>query len=169
MKKEVKRFHFCKKDFYEKLMSEGVIHADDRVSTDNNKYAYKYAFSTPHRLNNGNGMFFTWKNPLDLGYEIKYSEESNADYVLLEIDIPKELTIDTDYQNWCSFILDLYDADGDVKLANEYCIEDGIVGGIEGSYNAIFDIDNTSAIQTLIPYIKSKWIKSVKYTKNIIV
>lgn len=60
MKKEVKRFHFCKKEFYERLIREKEIYADDRESTDNNRYAYKYIFSSPHKLNNGNGMFFAW-------------------------------------------------------------------------------------------------------------
>lgn len=165
-----KAYHFCTKEFYEKLKEKQIIKADNRKSTDNNKFAYNYLFEEKN-INNGNGMFFLWGDLYNKGYNIKYCSEVEANYVLLELDIPKDIAIDTNYDNWCSFIMDLYEADGDCQLADKICREQfGIKNGLEGSYNSIYDINlDTKIIQILVPYLDYNWIKSIKYTKNKVV
>lgn len=162
-----KAYHFCTKEFYEKLKEKQIIKADNRKSTDNNKFAYNYLFEEKN-INNGNGMFFLWSDLYNKGYNIKYCSEVEANYVLLELDIPKDIAIDTNYDNWCSFIMDLYEADGDCQLADKiYREQFGIKNGLEGSYNSIYDINlDTKIIQILVPYLDYNWIKSIKYTKN---
>ena len=114
-------------------------------------------------------MFFLWENPTKKGKTIEFVDKSLANFVLLELEIPNNIGIDTDYDNWCSFIMDLYESDGDYKVADEICREIGIENGLDGSYQAIFKTDDYSNIQTLVPYLKSDWIVSIQYTKNKIV
>lgn len=48
-------------------------------------------------------MFFLWSVLYNKGYNIKYCSEVEANYVLLELDIPKDIAVDTNYDNWCWF------------------------------------------------------------------
>lgn len=66
----------------------------------------------------------------------------------------------------CNFILDLDEADGDLQLAEEICQESGIKDGLEGSYQLIFEIEDDSNIQSLVPCLKQNWITAIHYTKN---
>lgn len=172
MKKTNKLYHFCTKEFYEKLKKEDRIKAGKIKCSnkDNNRYAYKYIFEEK-AINNGNGMFFLWGDKKNKGSEIKYCKKENANYVLLELDVPIDISIKTDYDNWCSFIMDLHEANGDYGIADEICREEyGIKDGLEGSYNAIYDFDDKSSIQQiLIPYIEFNWITGVDYVENKIV
>lgn len=114
-------------------------------------------------------MFFLWENPEKKGIPIQLVDESKASFSLLELEIPDEIGMDTDYDNWCSFIMDLHEADGDLQVADEICQEFGIENGLEGSYQAIFLTNESSNIQTLVPYLKSEWITSIQYTENKII
>lgn len=172
MKKTNKSYHFCTKEFYEKLKKDGQINAGNiKYSTkDKNEYAYKYVFEEK-AINNGNGMFFLWNDKKNKGSDIKYCNKEETNYILLELEVPSNISIITNYDNWCSFIMDLHEADGDYKLADEICREEyGIKDGLEGSYNAIYDFDDKSSIQQiLIPYIEFNWITGVDYVENKIV
>lgn len=162
-----KRFHFCRKEFLKELQEKSIIYADKRETKDNNKYAYDYTFFKEKKINNGNGMFFLWENYKCKGNKVElYDTDNSGEYALLELDIPSELCTDTDYDNWCSFIMDLYEADGDYKIANEICIDAGVTNGLEGSYECIYDIDENSRIQTLVPYLDINWISDIKYTNT---
>lgn len=167
-----KLYHFCTKEFYEKLKKDGEINAGNikYSNQDKNKYAYKYIFEEKS-INNGNGMFFLWSDKKNKGYSIDYCDKEEANYILLELEIPSDICIETNYDNWCSFIMDLHEADGDYKLADKICREDyGIKDGLEGSYNAIYDIDDELIIlQILVPYIRFNWVTEVEYVKNKIV
>ena len=160
-----KRFHFCTKEFLKELQEKSIIYADNRETNDRNKYAYDYIFFKEKKINNGNGMFFIWKDYNCKGNNIKLNDNpSDGEFVLLELNIPSNICIDTDYDNWCSFIMDLDEADGNYDIANEICLEYGIKDGLEGSYKCIYDIDDNSRIQTLIPYFDINWISNIKYT-----
>lgn len=164
-----KCYHFCTKKFFNELNSKKIIFPDNRESLNTNKYAYDYLFKYKN-INNGNGMFFAWQNPSYKGYPIQYCDEDKANYVLLEMNVPINFCIKTNYENWCSFICDLDEANGDLNLADEICKEDyGIKDGLEGSFNSIFNISNIDQIQTLLFHINIDWIKSYKFTKNIII
>lgn len=109
-------------------------------------------------------MFFCWSHP---NYKGDIEFDDNGEYLLLELEVDSDICLKTNYENWCSFAMDLYDADGDLNLADKYCKEMGIKGGIKGSYNAIFDTsDNEDEIQILIPFISTSFIKSIKRCKN---
>lgn len=164
-------YHFCTKEFYNKLKEKQEIKADDRNCLELNlSSAYKYLFKEK-MINNGNGMFFLWGDKKNKGTTIKYCNENEASHILLELRIPADICIDTNYENWCSFIMDLEEADGDYQLADEICREDfGIKDGLEGSYNNIYDISGDKDIlQILIPYIKYDWIESLSYVENKVV
>lgn len=164
----MKRYHFCSKEFLKALQTQQTIEAGPHVSKDHNKYAYDFLF-LKKQLNNGNGMFFLWEDPEKKGIPIQFVEEVQAEFVLLELNIPKGVGIETDYDNWCSFIMDLHEADGDLQVADEICREFGIEDGLQGSYQAIFATDDSSIIQTLIPYLKWDWITAIHYTLNKVV
>lgn len=172
MKNTNKLYHFCTKEFYEKLKKEGRINAGNIKYSiqDNKKYAYKYIFEEK-AINNGNGMFFLWGDKKNKGNEIKYCNKEEANYILLELEVPSDIYIITNYDNWCSFIMDLHEADGDYKLADEICREEyGIKNGLEGAYNAIYDFDDKyDILQILIPYIRFNWVTDVYYVKNKII
>lgn len=160
---KIKCYHYCDNDFYENLMKEEIVYANDKISIENEKsgacYVKEYVFKVK-KINNGNGMFFAWSNP---EYKGPIELSSNGKYILLELEVEETAIIRTDYENWCSFGMDLYDSDGDIKIADEYCKEIGIINGIKGSYEAIFDCsDEHSEVQILLPYIKQSWIKSMR-------
>lgn len=160
-------YHFCTNDFVEELLSKKIIYADNNLRLKEDEpasYIKKYAFETM-RLNNGNGMFFAWSNPFYKG-NINFSKEGN--YSLLELDLGDDkVEIKTNYENWCSFGTDIYEANGDLKEADKICREYGILNGLKGSYQAIFDTDDESdEIQVLLPYIKSEWIIDIKRCSN---
>lgn len=169
MEKTIKLYHFCTLEFYEKLKEERIVPAGDIALSipDNNKYAYKYIFEEK-KINNGKGMFFLWHDKKNKGYEIKYCKKEDAKYILLELEVPRDIVTITNYDNWCSFVMDLYEADGDYELADEICRTDfGIKDGLEGSYNAIYDYDEEQDIlQALIPYIDFFWITDKEYVKS---
>lgn len=161
--KKLKCYHYCENSFYEELLQKEIIEANDEVIIPDEKlaehYVKEYAFKVK-KMNNGNGMFFAWSNPAYKG-NIEFCD--NGKYSLLELEVEEDMVVKTNYENWCSFGMDLYDNDGDINEADEYCREIGIVDGINGSYNAIFDCsDQHSEIQILLPYIKKDWIQSVK-------
>ena len=78
-------FHFCTKEFYNDLQERKEIIADDRDFdiSEPAGYVKNYVFKVM-KLNNGNGMFFTWSNPEYKG-TIEYN--SNRDYMLLELEV----------------------------------------------------------------------------------
>lgn len=163
----IKCYHFCDVSFLEKLKEDNIVTANN-IMTDCSslKDGYKYLF-IDKKINKGNGMFFTWKNPQYKGYEIKENPEGK--YALLELDVPKDIAVITDYENWCSFCLDLDEADGDLKVADENCkrLYDGF--SLRKSYESIFYIESDDRIQVLLPYIKKEWIqKSTIVEKKII-
>ena len=160
-----KRFHFCTKEFLEELKNKSIIYADDRNPKGSTNFAYDYIFFKEKKINNGNGMFFLWEDYKCKGNKINISNNPNdGEFALLELNIPSKLCIDTDYDNWCSFIMDLDEADGDYNLADEICIEYGVEGGLKGSYQSIYNIDDNTRVQTLVPYINFDWIEDIKYT-----
>lgn len=162
----MKVFHFCTREFYEELLEKKEIIADDRDYDLDIPAGYikNYAFNIM-KINNGCGMFFTWTHP-DYKGPVKY--DPHGDYALLELDVNEDLAIKTNYENWCSCALDIFDCNGDLKEADLYCREEfGIKNGLKGSYEAIFDISNSSdEIQVLLPLLKSEWIISCRYCKN---
>lgn len=160
----IKRFHFCSKDFLKDLQTKGWIEAGEPHKSGHLAYAYDYLFKTK-QINGGNGMFFLWEHPDKKGV-IHWCDEAEASFVLLELSLPKDIVIDTDYDSWCNFILDLDEADGDLQLAEEICQESGIKDGLEGSYQLIFEIEDDSNIQSLVPCLKQNWITAIHYTKN---
>lgn len=172
MTKTNKLYHFCTKEFYKKLKRENKINAGNIAysTPDNNRYAYKYIFEEKS-INAGNGMFFLWNDKKNKGNEIKYCSKDNAKYMLLELEVPTEISIVTNYDNWCSFIMDLYEADGDYQLADEICREEyGIKDGLEGSYKSIYEFDyEYDILQVLVPYICFDWIKNIDYVENKII
>ena len=161
---KVKCFHFCTGDFLTELQNKGVVVANDTINLlepkDAASYAKEYAFITK-QLNNGNGMFFAWSNP---EYKGVVKVCSGGKYRLLELEVPKDECILTNYQNWCSFGTDLFDVDGDLDAADILCREEfGIVDGLQGSYDAIFDIsDELDERQVLLYRLNSEWIKSIR-------
>lgn len=164
-----KAYHFCDKEFFYKLRDELKIEADDRITDEIRYFAYDYLYNTV-KINNGNGMFFLWENPEARGYEIKYCDESKAESVLIEFEIPSELCVITDYYNWSSFIMDLHEANGDYEIADKICREEfGIKGGLKGSFNNIYHIDEHSIIQILAPYFKYEWVKNFKFVEHKII
>ena len=166
MIKEMRVFHFCTKEFYNVLQERKEIIADDRDFdiSEPAGYVKNYVFKVM-KLNNGNGMFFTWSNPEYKG-TIEYN--SNGDYVLLELEVDENIAIKTHYQNWCSCGMDIYDCDGDLEETDLYCRNElGMKDGLKQSYEAIFDTSDCSdEIQILLPYIKSEWIVSAKACKH---
>lgn len=162
-------YYFCTKEFYNKLKNGGEIKADNRKSIGNEKYAYDYIFNNK-KINKGNGMFFLWGDKNNKGNDIKYCTKEEASYILLELEMPKDICIETNYDNWCSFIMDLYEANGDYELADEICREEfGIKNGLDGSYDLIYDTDCKYISQLLVPYIKYNWIKNIYYVENKVV
>ena len=159
-------FHFCTKEFYEDLLEKKEIIADDRDFDLNEPawYVKQYVFKTM-KINNGNGMFFTWSNPEYKG-TIEY--DSNGDYTLLELEVDETLAIKTHYENWCSCGMDIYECNGDLKETDSYCRDElGMKDGLKQSYEAIFDTLNyLDEIQVLLPLLKSEWIISAKTCKN---
>lgn len=172
MQRTNKLYHFCTKEFFEQLQQENIVIAGDIKQSvpDNNKYAYNYIFKEKN-INNGNGMFFLWYDKKNKGSEIKYCKKEDANYILLELEVPTDISIVTNYDNWCSFIMDLYEADGDYKLADEICREDyGIKDGLEGSYKGIYDYDDKyDILQVLVPYMRYNWIIGIDYVENKII
>jgi hypothetical protein len=151
---------YCTKEFYNELSEKEVIIADNRVNMrdDSTKYGYDYLFNKMN-INNGNGMFFAWTN-YDYKGNINFKEEE-TDFKLLKLDVDEY--IKTDYENWCSFCMDLDDCDGNLEEADAYCKEElGIEDGIVGSYNAIFDIDDNNEVQLLLPKVSASDIISVR-------
>lgn len=165
----MKAYHFCTKEFYKELIMNGIIYANDKIYYRDElhkigeDYVKEYVFKVK-KLNNGNGMFFAWSNPEYKG-KIKYND--NGDYILLELNIPDGIGIKTHYENWCSLGMDIYDANGDYTLADKYCREEfGIKDGLEGSYNAIFELEKYAETQILLPYIDSKWIRDISIVEK---
>lgn len=156
----VKCYHYCTNEFFHELMDKQIIYANDVINTENASYVKNYVFKEK-KLNKGNGMFFTWTHP-DYKGPIKYDEKGK--YSLVELEVPENIAIKTNYENWCSFQVDLDEANGNLELADKICREDyGIKDGLLGSYNAIFDLSDTKMeIQVLLPYIDLKWVKSTK-------
>lgn len=158
----MKCYHYCTKEFLQELIDKRVIYPKQAVNyTDvSNKiaedYVKEYVFENK-KINKGNGMFFCWSHP-DYKGDIEYND--NGDYILLELYVPWQEAIKTNYENWCSLGMDLYEANGDYQLADKICREQyDIKDGLEGSYQAIFDTsDERDEIQYLLPYINSKWI-----------
>lgn len=165
----VRCYHFCNEDFYNNLIVQKEIIANDNINIPEFKhkhgehYVKEFVFINK-RLNNGNGMFFAWSNP-DYKGEIEFDSEGK--YYLLELNVPEDICIKTHYENWCSLGMDLYDVDGDIEKADTLCRElFGIKNGLEGSYEAIFEINEQDEIQILMPYIKKDWINSVFKCNN---
>lgn len=165
------RYYFCTPSFLNQLKEQEKIEATPYTLNEEDHHVYAYDYLFHHKqINKGNGMFFLWQDPTKKGYSIEVTDESNALFVLLELEIPKEIIVETDYDNWCSFIMDLHEADGDLTLADEICRDEfGIEDGLEGSYRAIFDINENSNIQTLIPYLKWEWVRNIQFTQNKII
>lgn len=165
-------YHYCSYDFFEELKSKRVIYADDRshkfdkMGNSNNiepiSYAKEYLFREK-KINNGNGMFFAWTNP-DYKGNIVYLDKPG--FVLLKLEVPTDSIIKTDYENWCSFGLDIYDADGDLHLADVYCRNSGIPEGLEGSYKSIFNIKDPSEVQILLNKLSLDWVVDFKYVER---
>lgn len=161
-------YHFAHVDFYNELKEKVSISCNDSLKNIGalTPFAYEYAFKYK-KLNKGNCMFFTWANTTEKWFHPEFVEI--GDYVLLEMSIPNELLIETDYDNWCSFITDLDFADGDLEVAGEIYREQGGKGGIEESYNDIFNLTGSIRRQCLVPRLEFNWIKSVRYVKSKII
>lgn len=165
----MKCYHFCDKNFYNSLLKDKLIHANNIINYTKNPfkigedYVKEFVFKNK-KINNGNGMFFAWSNPNYKG-EITYTDKSN--FILLELDVPEEICIKTNYENWCSLGMDIFEANGDLELANKICKEEiGIKNGLEGSYDAIFYIDENSEIQILLPSINIEWVISASFVSK---
>lgn len=168
--KKIKCYHFCKKKFYDELLRKKIIIANKYISQNDlteklpEHYVKDYVFINKN-INNGMGMFFAWSNHQ---YKGKTLFDDNGEYYLLEILTDEKNCIKTHYENWCSFGMDLYENNGDLHETDIYCKEEfGIIDGLNGSYNAIYDISNTNdEIQILLPYINLDDVKSAKRCLN---
>ena len=160
----IKCYHFCSNEFLSQLLECGVVDANKKLNLIKGEpasYVKDYAFNVK-KINNGNGMFFSWSNPSYKG-DIKFDE--NVSFSLIELEIEDDsIAIKTNYENWCNLGVDIEEANGDLELADKYCREDyHIVDGLQGSYNSIFDIsDDQMEIQVLLPFLKKEWIKSIR-------
>lgn len=166
----IKCYHFCSRSFLDKLLEENIIYADEDLRLDKEEpvsYVKEYVFKTK-KINNGKGMFFAWSNPFYKG-NIDFNEK--GEYILLELNVsPENICIKTHYENWCSLGVDIWEANGDLELADKYCRESyNIKGGLNESYNSIYEINDFDEIQILLPFIKKQWIISKrKCNKKII-
>lgn len=167
--KKVKCYHFCNKEFVDKLQTDKEVVANNNLNLPvrdefiGEHYVKDYVFNRK-KINDGKGMFFAWSNPSYKG-EVIFSDD--GPWYLLELEVDDELVIKTHYENWCSFGMDLEDNDGDLEEADIFCREMGIKDGLEGSYNAIFCTDNLEdEIQILLPKINVGWIKSIRGCKK---
>lgn len=129
---KIKCYHFCSNEFYDELINKGEIVADNRVNNRNDatRYGYDYIFNKM-KINNGNGMFFSWVKYDYTGWTVNITEEEN-DYKLLELEADDYIL--TDYNNWCSFCLDLEEN----------------VPEAENMYKTIYMIDDENATQVLL-------------------
>ena len=160
---KIKCYHYRTGEFYKTLLKEQCIIANNQISLDvktekfPEDYVKEYVFIKKN-INGGNGMFFTWSNP---EYKGKIVHDDSEQFFLLELEVEEDICIKTHYENWCSLGVDLFQNDGDINETDEYCKEIGIADGLDGSYNCIYDISDTSdEIQILLPYINAEWIKS---------
>lgn len=159
----IKRYHFCSKEFLRDLQTQEVIEAGIPDKSGSLRYGYDYVFQTK-QLNGGNGMFFLWET-LERKGTVDYCEEEDASFVLLELAIPRQEALDTNYDEWCNLCSVLDEADGDLILADDYC-HDYINGGLDQAYELLFDLGDDCLIQTLVPRLNQAWITAIHYTKN---
>lgn len=129
---KIKCYHFCSNEFYNELIVKGEIVADDRINNRNDatRYGYDYIFNKM-KINNGNGMFFSWVKYDYTGWTVNITEEEN-EYKLLELEVDDYIL--TDYNNWCSFCLDLEEN----------------IPEVDDMYKTIYMIDDENAIQVLL-------------------
>ena len=143
--KKIKCYHFCSNEFYNDLINKGMIIADNRINNkaDSTKYGYDYVFNKM-KINDGNGMFFSWVNYKYTGWgrDMIITKEENK-YKLLELEVDDYIL--TDYNNWCSFCLDLEE-----KVPNA-----------EDMYSTIYNLDDEEAIQVLLRKISVNDIVNV--------
>lgn len=159
----VKCIHFCDKLFFESLMKSGVIYADSRGVNPSKEqckrspylHAYKYVFGEK-RLNEGNGMFFFWDF---FDKNIEGHGCSKGDYVKLVLEIPSEEVVKTNYEDWRSFSVDLWEHDGDINsLLDFYDNEPWCSNGIDQAYENIFKDLEGERLQYLSKKIDASWI-----------
>ena len=161
-------YHYCKNEFVQELVEKGEIQANKYIKPNvemllPEDYVKDYVFNK-RNINAGHGMFFAWSNP---AYKGKIQYDEHGEYSLIKFEIDDKICVKTNYENWGSLGVDIYEADGDLELADVYCKEYGFINGLQGSYESIYDIYDTSMeIQILLPYLKAEWIKSIKKVKQ---
>lgn len=162
---KLKCYHFCSNEFLKELLKRKEILATPYKMPNTEfilpeHYVKEFVFNIK-KINAGTGMFFAWSNP---SYKGNVMYDDNGKYSLIEFEVDEDICLKTNYENWCSLGTDLFDVNGDLQLADKYCREEfGIVNGLEGSYEAIYDIsDRNMEVQILLPYLKADWIKSLK-------
>ena len=163
---KIKCYHFCTVEFYNILLENGKIIADENTRYHNpmipEDMVKEYVFRKK-RINDGKGMFFCWTNPYYKG-DIKLDD--NGNYCLLELEIDEDICIKTHYENWCSLAMDLYENDNDIIKADLYCKSIGMINGLIDSYNSIFVINENDETQILLPYLDLSWVKGYTRTSN---
>ena len=170
-----KLYHFCCQEFLERLIDTGEVKPVNQLYQGNRRRAYDILFQ---RLNNGNDMFFAWGALENKGDKIEYIEKdkvTDSTYVLLELDVPEDEFISTNYYNWCDLIWILEHGEtpqGAGEIAQEEFGTPGKtpVEAFETIYSCVFNLeDGYHYEQMLLKTIKKEWITGIKYVANKII
>ena len=179
MIKEMRVFHFCTKEFYNDLQERKEIIADDRDFdiSEPAGYVKNYVFKVM-KLNNGNGMFFTWSNPeykgtieynkalgtLSTGMDEIFDSQSN----LLDSTEMQEFTESnlSDIQDWAEG-----SEDAGNRVAQAFALASSAAWGAENDISAALEGAKMSADMSMSDFMNSfaNWIGDLEEGESIVI